>query len=339
LAEAQRVLDQAHERSGGARTVLTANLSAIVRGDGAFYVGHIDGQVFYTEIHPANIDVLERDATGTPTMVSAIVGDSIEMWTRETVTIDNGNSAGTYANPYKLIPIVIWPAWPRPGSYWGDSLIEQIRACQRLLNERQNTWAWLMRMQGNPPIKSIGTKGARLRSAPGEIWETEDSGVIIELVKLLDAETGDLHLNTIKLMLQTMRELANIPDIAYGIGNTQLSGVALKLAFAPMLQAANVRRALLASALRYRDRAILTMHNVLHGIQSPYVDTRIEFDGVLPTDEAQERQLNRYDVQVGTLSRASYMQRYNIGNPDNELDQIYLETAALVAAGAQAPGA
>lgn len=333
IYEAQRVLDDALERSGGDATLMRLLSSAIVRGDGAYYVGHTNGEVFCAELHPGLVDVNSRDLAGRPTEITAIIGDQIETWTAETVTIGKT----VYANPYGIIPVIPFAIWPRAGSYWGDSLVEQIRACQRLLNERANLWMWLMRLQGNPPIKSLGTTGAKLRTAPGEVWESDSVDAKIELIKLLDAETAGIHYDTIKLLMTIMRELSNTPDVAYGIANAQLSGVALKMAYMPMLQAAATRRKLLAPAIMARDRAILVMHNVLHGKRNVYVRTNVLFDSVLPDDEVQTRTLDRYDVQVGTLSRHSYAAKYHTGLPDEDLARVYAETRSLVEAGANAP--
>ncbi|HEY3289317.1 MAG TPA: phage portal protein [Anaerolineae bacterium] len=313
---AQSLLDRALAQSNDTTTDFAACLQGTVLGDSAYYITHEDGEVFYRLLHPGDVDVLHWSASGRPARVMVQHEDRIETWTNQTLTIDAVDSPHpaalpmTFANPYGVIPIVIWPNWPRIGSRWGDSTLEHIKAAARLLNERLDLLMWLVRVQGNPPIKALGVDKATLRTDPGELW-TGPADAQIDLVKLMDAETAGIHQQTIRLLLSIVKELSNTPDIAYGIGNTQLSGRALEMAYMPMIQAANVRRGFLADAVRQRNRIILRMVEVLNGIDlRGCYDTAVTFTPVVPADRMEERIQDRQDVQLGTLAREVYAARY-----------------------------
>jgi hypothetical protein len=290
--KAQQELDDAFRNSSAFSTDFTVALNAGVLGDGAFYVSHLDGQVFYRALHPGDVEVLEWRADCQPARVMLQHDDRIETWTTETVTIEGAGAEmsdfleksdiSSYRNPYGLLPVVVFPNWPRPGSRWGDSTLEHIKAACRLLNERIDLLMWLVRVQGNPPIKTLGVETATLRTDPGEIWSAP-AGAQLELVKLLDAETAGIHIETVNLLLQIVKELSNTPSVAYGIGNTELSGRALELSYMPMTQAANIRRGFFGEAVRRRNRIILRMAEVLHSVNlAGCYDTEVTFAPVIP---------------------------------------------------------
>jgi hypothetical protein len=326
IRAAQRALEIALTNSNNQATDFESVASAIIRGDGVWRVTHDNGEIFYHEIHPADYEVLHRDHVGRARRVSVNLGDVVEIWDRDTVTIGEQ----MFSNPYKLIPIVAWKNWPRVGSNWGDSNIEHIKAALRLTNERINTYMWLLRVQGNPPIIATGADTNNLTTAPGTIWQSTDPNATITTAKLLDKSTADMHLDSIRMMLNIAKELSNTPDVAFGIANTTLSGVALKLAYLPMTQAAAIRQTHLAAAMAQRNKIILRMTEVLQAKNfNSHYNTETTFAGVIPEDTAQERNLNRYDAQLALISRRTYLERQNIRNPDAELQRIYDETAAI----------
>ncbi|HEY3341541.1 MAG TPA: phage portal protein, partial [Anaerolineae bacterium] len=301
-------------------------------GDGAFYVSHFNGQVFYFDLHPGDVEVLDWRPDGQPARVMVQFDDRIETWTDSYVQIETNSQPGTpapalsgspapmhpsstapaaqfYANPYGMLPVILFRNWPRPGSRWGDSTLEHIKAACRLLNERIDLLMWLVRVQGNPPIKALGVETATLRTDPGEIWSAP-ADATIELVKLLDAETAGIHINTVNLLLQVVKELSNTPSIAYGTGSANLSGRALELAYMPLTQAAAIRRGFLSEAIRQRNRVILTMAQVLHGTRISDVETSVLFAPVVPADLFAARDQDRQDLQLGILPKEVYTQRY-----------------------------
>lgn len=334
IRAAQRALETALNNSNNQATDFESVAGAIIRGDGVWRVAHEDGEVFYHEVHPADYEVLHRDRAGRASRVSVNLGDVIEIWDRETVTINEQ----TFANPYGIIPIVAWKNWPRIGSNWGDSNIEHVKAALRLTNERINTYMWLLRVQGNPPIVATGGDTNNLTTAPGTIWQSTDPNAKITTAKLLDKPTADMHLDSIRMMLNIAKELSNTPDVAFGIANTALSGVALKLAYLPMTQAATIRQNHLAAAMAQRNKIILRMTEVLQARNfNNHYRTETTFAGVIPDDDAQARNLNRYDAQLSLISRRTYLERQGIRNPDAELQRIYEETNAIADATTPAP--
>lgn len=328
IEDAQQALDRALRNSNAFTADFTAALNACVLGDSGFYVSHTDGEVYYRVLHPGDVDVLNWRADGKPARMMIQHDDRIETWTDDALLVEHGESRQLYHNPYGLIPAVIFPNWPRPGSRWGDSTLEHIKAACRLLNERLDLLMWLMRVQGNPPIKALGVDKAVLRTDPGELW-TGPADAQIDLVKLLDAETSGIHINTVSLLLQIIKELSNTPDIAFGIGNLQLSGRALEFAFLPMTQAAAIRRGFLADAVRQRNRAILRLTEVLQARRfDDCHDTLVTFSPIVPADKYTDRNQDRRDVLLGSLSRRTYMQRYGGGiEPRREMAQVLAETA------------
>ena len=87
-AAAQRELDIALRNSNSFAADFSAVLGACVDGDGAFYVSHTDGEVFYLNLHPGDVEVLDWRADGQPARVMVQFDDRIETWTRHGVRIE-----------------------------------------------------------------------------------------------------------------------------------------------------------------------------------------------------------------------------------------------------------
>lgn len=103
-AEAQRELDAALRNSNSFATDFAAVLGACVDGDGAFYVSHLAGQVFYCDLHPGDVDVLDWRADGRPARVMVQFDDRIETWTDTFLQVEtNDKQSLFFANPYGLI--------------------------------------------------------------------------------------------------------------------------------------------------------------------------------------------------------------------------------------------
>ena len=81
-AAAQRELDAALRNSNSFAADFSAVLGACVDGDGAFYVSHMDGEVFYCNLHPGDVEVLDWRTDGQPARVMVQFDDRIETWTR-----------------------------------------------------------------------------------------------------------------------------------------------------------------------------------------------------------------------------------------------------------------
>ena len=90
---AQRELDIALRNSNSFAADFSAVLGACVDGDGAFYVSHTDGEVFYLNLHPGDVEVLDWRADGQPARVMVQFDDRIETWTRHGVRIETNGSA------------------------------------------------------------------------------------------------------------------------------------------------------------------------------------------------------------------------------------------------------
>lgn len=250
--------------------------AAIVLGDAWAYVGRSGD---WRIIHPAH---LEYDTHGhitihhTPTYA--------ETWTPDSVTVTSDEGETTYRNPYGLTPIVHLRGWPSPtpDDPYGHSIIDDLAPIARQLNERISQYLWLIRTQASPPIVTRGLDRATLRVEPGEIWPLPAQATA-DILRLMDAGTARIHTEAIAILQRTMRELASVPDIAMGIGNTALSGEAIRRAYYPLIQAVAVRRAILTPALRALAAAILTVRAVNAGQPRPSADEiEIAYDETLP---------------------------------------------------------
>lgn len=245
--------------------LLTWLRAAIVLGDALAYADR-DGT--WRILSPAHLFY-----TDTGTIQIRHTNTYWETWTPNTLTITTPDHTTTHPNPYGLIPVAHLRGWPSadPTDPYGYSIIDDLAPIARSLNERLSQYLWLMRTQASPPIVTKGLDKATLRVEPGEIWPLP-AQASADILRLLDSNTARIHTESIELLSRTLRELANIPDIALGVGNVALSGEAIRRAYYPLIQAVATRRALLTPALRDLAAATLTIRAVATGQPRPNPD-------------------------------------------------------------------
>lgn len=239
--------------------LLTWLRTAIVLGDAVAYV---DRTGTWRILHPEHLfyDGDQPRIQHTP--------EYAETWTPSTLTTYTPQGTHTYPNPYGTVPVVHLRGYPSANPTWGHSMIDDLAPVARALNERLSQYLWLLRTQASPPIAARGLAHASLRVEPGEVWLLPRDAEV-SMLRLLDKEAASINTDAIHILSRILRELANVPDIALGIGNTALSGEAIRRAYYPLLQATATRRALLTPALHQLAHAVLAVRATLNAAPKP----------------------------------------------------------------------
>jgi hypothetical protein len=290
IARAERILAESWEANDLERLDLETEIDTAVLGDGAFKVTWDEGtrravvsapdvQGLFAWWSPDDVRRVWRvasryeldpeafaqrygqDPPRTAGQSSGAHGGPVsilEVWTAERFEL----WAGTHrleerANPYGVIPFVIYPNLPRPPQFWGLSDIEPLRESLEELNRALSQLSRILELSGNPIAVLENVEEARdIAVQPGAVWEVPDRARAY-LLDLLQGGGVRLHVDYVDLVYRTLHDLAETPRIAFGDGGGDRSGVALQTELDPLLRRVARKRLIRTAAFRERDRLIL----------------------------------------------------------------------------------
>lgn len=208
-----------------------------------------------------------------------------EIWTEGEFRLQiEGQTERVRPNPYGFIPYVIFPNLRRPRLFWGESDLADIMELCSELNTRLSVMSQILQLSGNPVLVLENVQdSAGLRVGPGAVWHLpEDSKAY--LLNLLEHGGLDAHLNYISTLYQSIHDLAEMPQAAFGrseLAGRVSSGVALDVLLQPVIQKIARKRAIWSEALLRRAKLIL----LLLGFGAD-TEVRVNWSPILPRDYA-----------------------------------------------------
>ena len=184
--------------------------------------------------------------------------DVIEVWTPSRFELwMQGALVESRANPYGIIPFVIYPNLPRPKQFWGSSDIEPLRESIVELNRALTQLSRILELSGNPIAVLENVEEARdIAVQPGAVWELPEQARAY-LLDLLQGGGVRLHVDYVDLVYRTLHDLAETPRVAFGDSGGNRSGVSLQTELDPLLRKVARKRLIRTAALRRRDRIAL----------------------------------------------------------------------------------
>lgn len=314
-AAAQRLLDDTWEANDLARLDVETEIDTATLGDGAFkvtwdeqeqrtIVSAPDVQGLFVWWHGDDVRRLRRVAarydldaeayaerTGrapraiggvrpsTVQIVEAWSVDRFELWAQDEIVESR-------ANPYGVIPFVIYPNLPQPKQFWGVSDIEPIKEPLEELNRALTQLSRILELSGNPIAVLENVEEARdIAVQPGAVWELPEQARAY-LLDLLQGGGVRLHVDYVDLVYRTLSDLAETPRIAFGDAGGARSGVSLQMELDPLLRRVARKRLIRTAALRRRDALVLRVAAQHSGRRFDGVRTNIEWAPVFAPNTA-----------------------------------------------------
>ncbi|MGD0766551.1 MAG: phage portal protein, partial [Dehalococcoidia bacterium] len=154
----------------------------------------------------------------TPAKARGRAGGSevVEVWTDQDfeLWLDNVRIEQK-ANPYGLIPFVIYPNLRRPKKFWGVSDVEAIRESVRELNRALSQLSMILELSGNPiaVLENVG-ESQDIAVQPGAVWELPERARAY-LLDLLQGGGVKLHVDYVDLIYRTLHDLAESPRTSF----------------------------------------------------------------------------------------------------------------------------
>lgn len=205
--------------------------------------------------------------------------------------------------PWSWSPVLTCQNLPCPHEWWGQSDLEQdVLRVGEALNFTASNLARILRVHAHPRTWGAGFHGEQLDISVDRI------AILPAGAELHNLEmTSDLSstLEYLRLIREMHHELTRIPEVASGrLERTgQLSGVALRILYAPLIELTETKRLMYGGLLRELGRRLLEM-----GGYGPDRAVEPQWPEIVPADPAGEAQTALMHHQLG-VSRDTLLSR------------------------------
>lgn len=259
----------------------------------------------------------------------------VEVWTAEAFELwVDGARLEEKANPYGLIPFVIYPNLREPKQFWGTSDIPAIRESVRELNRALSQLSMILELSGNPiAVLENVTEAQDIAVQPGAVWELPERARAY-LLDLLQGGGVQLHVDYVNLIYRTLHDLGETPRTAFGESRANVSGVALNLELDPLLKKVQRKRLIRTAAYQRRNELVLRILEQQTGVRYSPLRTRVVWGPVVARDRSQLVADERRLVAAGIHSRRRAADELGVADPEAEFARWLEEQEALEARGA-----
>lgn len=228
---------------------------------------------------------------------------------QESQSATSGRWATLAETPWNFTwaPIVDTQNLPEPNSYWGrPDLTDDVTQTQEAINRVISNSMRVQRIHGHPKVVAKGVGDGDLDVGPDEAIVLPDSDSDISLLEPRATVADAMELfRTVKAALH---EISRVPEITAGrLDNVgQLSGLALKILYGPLVRKTEVKRRLYGGMVEELGRRLLEM-----GGYGPDHHVEIMWPEIIPSDPVVQAQaadaLQRAGVsQATTLAQMGY---------------------------------
>ncbi len=225
-------------------------------------------------------------------------------------------------NPFRMIPVIHVKNTVDTIQY-GVSDIHPIKDPQDLVNKTVTDLATTMDMESFKDIWILGHKSPKdyiWKRSPGVVHEIPSETAKVQYGEVTDISalisTWDKAVDAISVLSQTPKMLLAHP------GGGPISGYALRVAYMPLEQKCEVKRAILKSALLRLNELVFKGIQILGGPDYTQFRTEIHFEKALPVDEKEQTEIHQIESAMGIKSKQTIMEERGIEDPKAELEKI-----------------
>ncbi len=258
----------------------------------------------------------------------------IEDWLDEVLRVhidDHPLPDLTMANPYGFIPYVIFPNEQIPKQWSGEGDVIPLYEVAHEYNRAISSVSNILELSGNPIAVLEGVEEARnIQAHPGAIWELPGADAKAYVLDLLQHNTIGQHQQYLDTLLRALHDISETPRTAFGDIGRQLSGVAIEMELAPLLQKVARRRLIRTDA--YNTRASMALALLDRFTRTTHLDAGdviTTWDAPTPQDRTREIANEQSMVDGHTKSHRAAMIDLGQVDPDEEWQRIQEEVRQL----------
>ena len=233
------------------------------------------------------------------------------------------------ANPYGLIPFIIFPNLREPKRFWGVSDIPALIEPARELNRALSQLSLILELSGNPIAVLENVEHAEdIAVQPGAVWELPEQARAY-LLDLLQGGGVKLHADYVDLLYRTLHDLSESPRTAFGDNQRGLSGIALEMELHPLLQKVKRKRVIRTAVYRRRCDLVLRILERMTGESFGGHRSRMVWGPILPQDRGRLVHDEEVMVGAGIHSRRRAMDELGVEDPEAEFRR-WLEEGRMI---------
>jgi hypothetical protein len=224
-------------------------------------------------------------------------------------------------NPYGFIPFIIFPNVKQPKRFWGESDIPILVQPQRELNRALSQLSRILELSGNPIAVLENIASAEdIKVQPGALWTIPEDAKAY-LLDLLQGGGVRLHVDYIDLLYRALHDVSEMPRVAWGGVEKELSGTALSIELGSLVQKVVRKRTIRTDVYHRRNALILKLAELFMDENFEGVSHRVVWGPILPQDIDRQAQTEQILVQAGVHSRRTAMDEMGIRDPDEEFNR------------------
>lgn len=256
------------------------------------------------------------------------------VYTNSSITIfENSNEVAVYPNKYGVIPIIPFRNLVQSGSMFGRSDLRDLIYLNTEYNLKTSDISQILDYNAAPTTIVQGAKPHNLERGANKMWCVPEKAKVYNLG--LD---GDLVAsnNYIDRVMNTIYNVGSMPKLAIGGENapSNLSGVALEIAFMPLTDLINQKRVQSAKSIIQINKVIMKIGITEGMIKVPkradnfiFYNHRVWWGDILPRDRAKELEMIQSELKAGLTTREDAMTRLYKDDVSNLISNIKQDVA------------
>lgn len=254
-----------------------------------------------------------------------------QIWTKDTVVVNDDGDITEYKNKYETIPFVPINNIILAGRNEGRSDLEDLIPLNTELNLKSGDVSEVIDYHSAPVTVVYGAKIGNLEKGANKIWGGLPKTAKVENLEM-HSELG-ASTNYISMLKRAMCEVGNMPESALGgaqnISNT--SGVALQYANLPLIERTATKKNATKKGIQELNKMIIYVSLMEGLIKRPSVGsvsnrdfyyTEVDIPDTLPKDYLLELQQIQIEMANGLEDRQGAMKRLGRNDIDAKLKEI-----------------
>lgn len=212
---------------------------------------------------------------------------------------------------YPFAPIFTCQNLPNPNEAWGTpDLTQDIIEENKSLNFVQSNLARIIKYHGHPIMFATGISSQQMQVSVDDILCMPDPSSKLEKLAAMDNFTG--LLSFMAALRDNMDEQSRVPAVALGrieaLPRGTISGVALELLFAPLIEKTIQKRRLYGKLIREVSRAALCHCGFISIEEWEDFDIELHWQNLLPVDNLTAAQTGLALLQLGVAQETILQQ-------------------------------
>lgn len=295
------------------------------------------GLVFpkYKDGYNDNFDALESVTIMYPVETQGVLGGVKEkivryVYTNETISrFEDGVEDYIIPNRYGVIPIVPFRNLALVGSMFGQSDLKDLVGLNIEYNLKNSDISQILDYNSAPTTVVQGAKPHNLEKGANRVWCVPEKAKVYNLELESDLAASNNYIDRVR---DSIYNVGSMPKLAIG-GETapsNLSGLALQIAFMPLTDLINQKRVQSAKSITYMNKVILKIGLKEGLIEVPenmdmfkLFSHRIWWGDLLPKDRTVELEQIQLELKAGLTTREDAMTRLykdNVSDLSTKID-------------------